>query len=1477
MTSATELPHTFLNRFTRLFLGIFLFFAFGASAVAQQGAVQPKPPVLSASEIDYPPFCLVDSTGRATGFSVELIRAALSAMGREVEFETGPWSEVRGLLERGDIQALPLVGRTPERESIFDFTFPYMSLHGVVVVRDETTGIRNLADLKGRQVAVMKSDNAEEFLRREDRGIRIVATPTFEDALRELSQGLHDAVVIQHLVALRLIQAMGLTNLRIVEPPIEGFRQDFCFAVREGDRETLALLNEGLALVIADGAYRRLHAKWFAALQLPSDRPVAIGGNHNNPPFEYLDEKGQPAGFTVELTRAIARETNMDIRIRLGSWTKIVADLENGEIDAIQGMFYSPERDRILDFSPPYLISHYTSVVRSGGKPPETIEELAGRSLVVQDGDVILEFLEEHGLESGALLAETPEDALRSVSEGSRDCALVPRISALHLIQKNGWTNLAVGDQGFFSGEYAYAATDGNPALLAQFSEGLQALKESGEYRRIYDKWMGVYQDSSPGLLTILRYVAIAGLPLLAMLLASVAWSWSLRKRVAIQTQALRDSMDRFKYVFEAANVGKSITRPTGEIDVNQAFADFLGYARDELKGKKWQELTPAEDIEPTETVLAQLLAGKKSAARFENRYLHKNGDILWGDVSAILRRDEHGNPLYFVTTVVDITDRRRTEQALHASEEFQRAMVACSPVALFTVDMDGIVLNWNSSAERIFGWRAEETIGRPLPIVPEGDREEFEDSRRQVFSGGGFSGKELIRMKKDGSTIPVSLSVTAVKNDRGETVGVMGAAEDITERKLSELRIEHLNNVLRAIREVNQLIVRERNRESLILEGCRLLVANRGYPSAMIVLTDEQDLPVSWALEGLAADSKEIAGIFEKGRLPFCCRGARDQKGVVLIRSRKGVCDGCPIIETCSENQSLCTPLIYEQKTFGYLAAAAENRFLVDEEELGLFGEMAGDFAYALGVMKIEEERRRGEAALRESESRFRLFAELAPVGIVISDEQENTLYASSKFTELVGYTVEDMPSIEEWWLLAYPDETLRSQVRKEWQAALDKAKTTRSEIAPLEYPVSCKDGSVRQIEFRAAATDRISVAIFTDITGRKRAEQEREKLQSQLTQAQKMESVGRLAGGVAHDYNNMLSVILGYTEMTMELFDEQDPVYVNLSEVFAAAQRSTDITRQLLAFARQQTVEPKLLDLNEAVESMLKMLRRLIGEDIDISWQPATGLWPIRIDPSQLDQILANLCVNARDAISDVGKIMIETDNVLFDEDYCADHAGFVRGEFVMLAVSDDGCGMDRETLGKIFEPFYTTKEVGKGTGLGLATVYGIAKQNDGFVNVYSEPLKGTTFRIYLPRHASETDHIEDRGTAEILYSRGETVLVVEDETSILKLSKKILEGLGYEVLEASAPGRAIDLARTHEGRIHLLITDVVMPEMNGRDLADQLKTYFPDLKTLFMSGYTANVIAHRGVLDEGVHFIQKPFSKTDLAVKARKALGD
>ena len=510
--------------------------------------------------------------------------------------------------------------------------------------------------------------------------------------------------------------------------------------------------------------------------------------------------------------------------------------------------------------------------------------------------------------------------------------------------------------------------------------------------------------------------------------------------------------------------------------------------------------------------------------------------------------------------------------------------------------------------------------------------------------------------------------------------------------------------------------------------------------------------------------------------------------------------------------------------------------------------------------------ERQRAEGALRESEAKTRSIVDNIGIGVALISPEMEVLELNHRMREWfpavqpgqrpICYGAFNDPPRERLCDYCPTHKTLQDGLVHEATTQTPQAGRVRS-YRIVSSPILNTSGEVTA-----------AIEMVEDIT-------EKLSLESQFLQSQKMEAVGRLAGGVAHDFNNMLNVILGYAEMALDKVDPAQPLHDDLKEILNAARRSAGIIRQLLAFARQQTIDPKVLDLNETVEGMLKMLRRLIGEDIDLVWRPDSGLWPVKMDPTQVEQILANLCANARDAIAQVGKITIETENTAFDQAYCADHPGFVPGEYALLAISDDGHGMDRETQDKIFEPFFTTKALGQGTGLGLATVYGIVKQNNGFINVYSEPGEGTTFKIYLARQAVRDVEPQQESAAEIPRSRGETVLVVEDEVSLLKLASEILDTLGYTVLTAVTPGEALRLVEEYPGEIHLLMTDVILPEMNGSDLAVQIKEIRPAMKYLFMSGYTAEVIAHRGMLDEGVQFIPKPFSVRDLAAKVRTAL--
>ena len=518
--------------------------------------------------------------------------------------------------------------------------------------------------------------------------------------------------------------------------------------------------------------------------------------------------------------------------------------------------------------------------------------------------------------------------------------------------------------------------------------------------------------------------------------------------------------------------------------------------------------------------------------------------------------------------------------------------------------------------------------------------------------------------------------------------------------------------------------------------------------------------------------------------------------------------------------------------------------------------------------------QRQKTEARLRASEERFRSFVENANDIVFSLSPGGAFVYVSPNVEELLGYSVRELEG-REFQSLVHPEDLPACLTALERVMAGDK-------ISGIEYRVRHRNGDwhwhmTNAAPVRNAEGQLIGLGIARDITGLKADAAERAVLQDQLVQLQKIESVGRLAGGVAHDFNNMLQVILGHVELAMERNAAGQSARDDLLEIRKAAERSSGLTRQLLAFARKQTVAPKILDLNDTIHGMLQMLRRLIGENIDLSWRPGRGLGPVRMDPSQIDQILANLCVNARDAVAGAGAIAIETTGESFTPEHCAAHPAHLPGDYIRLSVSDNGCGMDKEVLGKLFEPFFTTKPVGEGTGLGLSTVYGIVRQNHGFIDVASKPGQGTTFHVYLPRHSEAPPQAAPAPARAPAGTARETILLVEDDPAILAISRTMLERLAYRVIGARSPDAALQLARDHAGPIHLLMTDVVMPGMNGHDLAARLLDPHPHIKRLYMSGYTADVIAHHGILDDGIHFIQKPFTLAELEAKVRETLDD
>lgn len=515
--------------------------------------------------------------------------------------------------------------------------------------------------------------------------------------------------------------------------------------------------------------------------------------------------------------------------------------------------------------------------------------------------------------------------------------------------------------------------------------------------------------------------------------------------------------------------------------------------------------------------------------------------------------------------------------------------------------------------------------------------------------------------------------------------------------------------------------------------------------------------------------------------------------------------------------------------------------------------------------------ERKNAEQALRENEEKYRSVVENANEGILVIQDGIRKFY-NQRWLEFTGYEAAE-----------YDKQPFLSRIHHE---DYDKIKRVYSDFsdglinAPnVDFRLIAKNGNTIWLNATCSKITwegQSAEMIFTmDVTDRMKAERALRESEENLRQSQKMESIGRLAGGVAHDFNNMLAVIIGQSQLGLRKTPEDSPLRHYLDDIITAAKRSGDLTRQLLAFARKQEIEPRKIELNDIIEKTLKMLRRLIGENIDLTWEPGTNLWAVNMDPSQIDQILANLAVNARDAIEDDGKLTMETENVTIGASYFTNHSEGAPGDYVMLAVTDDGRGMETETISHIFEPFFTTKAMGEGTGLGLATVYGIVKQNNGFINVYSELGNGTVFKIYLPRMKENGDQDDDLESTPIVVGGDATILLVEDDESICFTVQLMLEDLGYSVLMARTADEACKLAAENRDAIDVLMTDVVMPKVNGRQLVKKLTPDHPNMKVIYMSGYTANVIANHGLLEDGINFISKPFTYEQLAEKLREVL--
>ncbi len=897
------------------------------------------------------------------------------------------------------------------------------------------------------------------------------------------------------------------------------------------------------------------------------------------------------------------------------------------------------------------------------------------------------------------------------------------------------------------------------------------------------------------------------------------------RKRIE---KALREREEQLHAIFDVAPVGIAQADPTTGrwVAVNPRMCAITGYSETELLTMRVPEITYPEDRERDWALFQNVVKGEAPEYRLEKRYIRKDGSIAWVNVNMVVLRDANRRPTRTLGLIEDITERKRGEEALRASEQRFRAMFDVVPVGVALADpATGRLLAVNPRMSLITGYSAEELLGMSVAEITH--PEDLEQDRK-MFQGIVRDEAHEYRIekryvRKDGDVAWVNANIVVLPDAAGRPTRTLATIEDITERKKAEANIGKLNA------ELEDALQWQRQ----IFEGSR----------DAVFLSDEEGRFVA-----VNEAATELTGFSREELLSMTIPDLHDDPDLAAYNAfHRRILDGERILSEA--------PI---RRRNGSKVAVEFNNSLV----------VIGGKRFMHTASRDVTERRRAAEALVASESRYRVLFENAAEGIVAIDPETGRFqFFNPSVCAMFGYTPEEFGELTLSDL--HPRDAL-AQALKEIRAAV---RGFRPKMAS-GIPCLRKDGTTFLADVHGSvvtlAGRRVAFGFFTDMTVRVR-------LEEQLRQAQKMQAIGQLAGGVAHDFNNLLTVISGNCELLLSSTSADDRRRDSLVDIRSASERAASLTRQLLAFSRKQILEPRLVDVHEVVTGIEKMLRRLIGEDVDLQTDLAADPSWVKVDPGQLEQVVMNLVVNARDAMPHGGRITIRTRNVDPAATVDLEETGEPeRRPRVAIAISDSGSGITPEVKAHLFEPFFTTKAAGKGTGLGLATVYGVVKQSGGDVVVESEPGKGATFTVVLPSQDSPRRTRGASGTHRALPRGTETVLVVEDEEAVRRIVKIALESTGYRVIEARNGTEALEAIRTHAGKIHAMVTDVVMPEMSGRELAERIaKEDHPGLKILYMSGYTDDAVVRHGIVESGVAFLQKPFSPLALARKVREVL--
>ncbi len=1210
-----------------------------------------------------------------------------------------------------------------------------------------------------------------------------------------------------------------------------------------------------------------------------NDPKLLFLGNKNIAPVVYLDNT-TPSGVAVDIVRALAKHIPQPVEIRAMDWSEAQALVARGKADALIQINETEERKKIYDFSDTLLESQFSIFVRTDRVGISGITSLRGLQVGVESGGLPRQLLGKNPRIQLTIIPNFPE-GFKLLKEGTIDAVVVDYRVGSYIIAENKLRNIKVtGDPIAFSYS-SIAVKKGNTKLLNAINNALQIIKADGTYQHIIDKWEPeevVFQTRAQ-ITHMVYYVTIV--TLLILILIAVIWMVTLRKELVRRKAAeemLREQYSTLHSIINSSNaLIFSVDRQYRYTSFNKGHAavmQALYGAEIETGHSLLDYMTVPEDREVSKRNFDRALAGEQLVEEAYSGEELRPRQYFQVSHSPIKREEE----IIGVAVIAhDMTERKRVEDLLQINVERYLKAQTMGHVGNWEYNLQTNHFWGSKEAKRIYGFDLEQadfSTDEVENCIPE--RERVHQALVDLIEKGKAYNLEFEIHPRNSSEPRIIASIAELQRDEhGEPLKVVGVIQDITERKRVEEALHKLNRELRAISNCNQVLVRAEDEQVLLNDICRIICDEAGYRLAWVGYAEQDDAktvrPVAWGgfNSGYVANANlSWSDDTDRGRGPggTCIRTGE----IVYIQNFITDPQMAPWREDALQRgyrSTIALPLKDENaNVFGVLLIYSAEINAFTQAEIRLLEELANDLAFGIMVLRGRIEHKRAEEDLEESEAKTRSILDNIGIGVSLISPKMEILELNHRMREWfpavdpaqhpICYRAFNDPPREIMCDYCPTFRTLQDGLVHEATTQTPQAGAVRN-YRVVSSPVLNAAGAVTAaIEMVEDITDKLS-------------------LESQLRQAQKMEAIGTLAGGIAHDFNNILSAIIGYGHVTLMKMPKDDPLRINIERMLESANRAAVLTQSLLAFSRKQISERKPVDLNSILKKVEKFLIRVIGEDVVISMVQAEGALTVFADAGQLEQVFMNLATNARDAMPNGGSLMIETSIIKLDSRFVAAHGYGKPGTYAMISATDTGVGMNEETRGKIFEPFFTTKEVGKGTGLGLAMVYGIIKQHEGFINVYSELGKGTTFRIYLPMIKSEA--ADEKSVVIAEYSKGgtETILLAEDDEDLRNLTVIVLEQRGYRVITAKDGSEAVEKYRENQDSIQLLLFDLIMPNKNGREACNEIRKIRPDIPVIFESGYSPDLLQQKALLEKDALLISKPITPTILLQKVRSML--